>query len=612
MCATNDNTRDDIADETIRACLDTKQSKSFFLFAGAGSGKTRSLVKALNHINTSMGRDLKLSGKRVAVITYTNAARDEITRRVQFNSLFDISTIHSFSWNLISPYTDDIRQLLKCEIGTKVNELTRKQASAKNKTAKTYQDNEKKIRKYEQRLERLAKIKRFIYSPEGNNTEQNSLDHAEVIKLTAQLLSNNETLQKILIDKYPILLIDESQDTKKELMDVFLQIQCCYPSRFAIGLFGDTMQRIYTDGKDNMVAAIPDSWEKPVKIMNHRSRKRIVELCNSIRSGVDGIQQRAREDRPGGIVRVFVTESPDFYQTEQAVLTQMSQITHDDEWLSRNSVKCLTIEHKLAAARLGFLPFYEPLYSVNSYKQGLLDGSLSVIGVLTRILIPLHKAVMCNNQSEIMRIIRNNSVEFAKRRDDISPEVLTSLNEFISEITQCWTNADPSCRELVELVYRKNVFPLSEDLVRLIDNPPAPTDEEYSKFANLEKALSACFSQVEHYFEYISGNASFDTHQGIKGLEFNRVMVIIDDRSSRGTTFSYDKLFGIAEKSKTDIENEKAGRETTLDRTKRLLYVTCSRAKESLAIVYYTENVAVAVERICQSGWFEPEEITAI
>lgn len=156
-----------------------------------------------------------------------------------------------------------------------------------------------------------------------------------------------------------------------------------------------------------------------------------MELCNSIRSDVDGIQQQAREDRPGGIVHVFVTGSPDFCRTEQVVRTQMSQIAHDDGWLSSSNVKCLTIEHKLAAARLGFLPFYEPLYNVNSYKQGLLDGSLSVIGVLTRILIPLHKAVMCNNQAEIMRIIRNNSVEFTKNRGAITTEALTSLNEFI-------------------------------------------------------------------------------------------------------------------------------------------------------------------------------------
>ena len=90
------------------------------------------------------------------------------------------------------------------------------------------------------------------------------------------------------------------------------------------------------------------------------------------------------------------------------------------------------------------------------------------------------------------------------------------------------------------------------------------------------------------------------------------MMVIIDDASSRGNTFSYDKLFGIAEKSDADCENEKYGKETTLDRTKRLLYVTCSRAKNSLAIVYYTDNVDLAAERILQSGWFHADEIVKL
>ena len=97
MCLINDNNRDDNVDEAIQACLSSTPYRSFFLFAGAGSGKTRSLVKALNHINSTIGRDLKLSGRRVAVITYTNAARDEIARRAQYNSLFEISTIHSFA-----------------------------------------------------------------------------------------------------------------------------------------------------------------------------------------------------------------------------------------------------------------------------------------------------------------------------------------------------------------------------------------------------------------------------------------------------------------------------------------------------------------------------------
>ena len=39
-----DDNRDSAADSIIQSCLNIKNPKSFFLFAGAGSGKTRSLV----------------------------------------------------------------------------------------------------------------------------------------------------------------------------------------------------------------------------------------------------------------------------------------------------------------------------------------------------------------------------------------------------------------------------------------------------------------------------------------------------------------------------------------------------------------------------------------
>lgn len=88
--------------------------------------------------------------------------------------------------------------------------------------------------------------------------------------------------------------------------------------------------------------------------------------------------------------------------------------------------------------------------------------------------------------------------------------------------------------------------------------------------------------------------------------------MIIDDCSARGTTFSYNKLFGIEEKSETDRENEREGKETTIDRTKRLLYVTCSRAMDSLAIVYYTDNATAAAEKMLQAGWFCQDEIVVL
>ena len=47
-------------------------------------------------------------------------------------------------------------------------------------------------------------------------------------------------------------------------------------------------------------------------------------------------------------------------------------------------------------------------------------------------------------------------------------------------------------------------------------------------------------------------DAPFDTHQGVKGLEFPRVFVVIDDEAARGFMFSYEKLFGARAMTSTD------------------------------------------------------------
>jgi len=90
------------------------------------------------------------------------------------------------------------------------------------------------------------------------------------------------------------------------------------------------------------------------------------------------------------------------------------------------------------------------------------------------------------------------------------------------------------------------------------------------------------------------------------------VMVVISDEEARGFLFSYDKLMGIKAKSKTDLDNEAAGNDTSIARTRRLFYVTCSRAEESLAIVYYSENPEAARGALIESGWFGEEEIETL
>ncbi|MBF4228033.1 ATP-dependent helicase, partial [Vibrio anguillarum] len=90
---------------------------------------------------------------------------------------------------------------------------------------------------------------------------------------------------------------------------------------------------------------------------------------------------------------------------------------------------------------------------------------------------------------------------------------------------------------------------------------------------------------------YIDENSIFRTHQGVKGNEFERVMVVMDDDEAGGFLFSYEQYFGAKELSQASQKKRDAGEETGLDRTRRLFYVTSTRAKNSLAHVIYTSDV---------------------
>lgn len=54
---------------------------------------------------------------------------------------------------------------------------------------------------------------------------------------------------------------------------------------------------------------------------------------------------------------------------------------------------------------------------------------------------------------------------------------------------------------------------------------------------SLREVLGAPFSQIEHYIDYVGDTGAFDTHQGVKGLDFERVLVVLDDSDARGFLF---------------------------------------------------------------------------
>jgi DNA helicase-2/ATP-dependent DNA helicase PcrA len=89
-------------------------------------------------------------------------------------------------------------------------------------------------------------------------------------------------------------------------------------------------------------------------------------------------------------------------------------------------------------------------------------------------------------------------------------------------------------------------------------------------------------------------------------------MVILDDNEARGFMFSYDKLFGAKATTSTDIKNEEEGKETSIDRTRRLFYVTCSRAQSSLTVVVYTRERDKIIDHLQNLQWFDDCKIIEI
>lgn len=608
---------DDHVEAEIQRCFSGDDPKNFFVLAGAGSGKTRSLINTMSFINDNMGKWLSDNGKKAAVITYTNAAVEEISRRMQYNPIFAVSTIHSFLWELIKNYTDDIKEWLKSRIQAKIDELNKEIPRCRSKDTADKKQEERE--RTTDRLNKIQKANHFVYSPDSDNQEVNSLNHEEVVKIGCFFIENKPIMQKILISQYPIILIDECQDTKKELIDAInsvIEKRQNPQDKFIVGMFGDTMQRIYLDGKDNLEKSLFGSWEKPVKVMNHRSAKRIVQLANSIRGTIDDQKQQERSDAPEGTVRLFIADNAsDKELIEKKAAAYMAEETKDEKWNDDSEYKSLILEHSMAASRLRFSDLFEPLNDSKCFSTSLRNGTISELSFLSKVISPLVAAYKAGDNFEVTGIVKRHSPLlkndlFSGQTDQLA--ILKEVRKAVDSLMSLWdNNKDPSCLEILRSINSTGLFIPSNkgEVEKILD---CSADEKSNRIIALNKALSVPFSTLEKYSMYVTDKTRFATHQGIKGLEFPRVMVIIDEEKAKGKSFSYEKLFGAKPLTDTDIKNQNEHKDNSISRTARLFYVTCTRARESLAIVAYTGNVKMVRETALSQKWFNEDEIVEL
>jgi DNA helicase-2/ATP-dependent DNA helicase PcrA len=627
---------DDRVDATIESCLNPADPQSFFLYAGAGSGKTRSLKDALEAFRVNHGANFRRIGKKIAVITYTNAAADEIAERVGEDALFPISTIHSFCWKHIQSYHADIQAWLLATLPEDLADLHDKQAKGRAGT-KAAQDRERAIASTMKRLEWLSVPRRFTYNPNGDNFGADSLSHSEVLKITAAFIETKPSMQAVLVNKYPFLLIDESQDTNKGLLEAFFALAAANVGKFAIGLFGDTMQRIFLDGHPELERLVPKEWARPAKRLNHRSPQRVIALGNVLRSAIDGQTQLARDDSTAGIVRLFIAASDlaDKLAFERSVRAKMAELCGDPEWEREAAVKALMLEHHMAAARAGFLEMFQALDRDTRLGTGLRTGELAGLRLFTERVAPLVSAARAEDDFALMAHLRATSPLLKRSAIMASPapeNPLLPIRSGVQALLSLDLDGDATFLDVLQCVAEHQLFEVPAALrpFMLAAQPslasgadavdPAHDEQEPAEVEEAAEAspasleawrtfLETPYRQTVPYAEYIGDHGCFGTHQGVKGLEFDRVLAVLDDSDARGFLFSYEKLLEAKPLSDADRRHLAEATDGGVIRTRRLLYVTCTRARKSLALIAYTENPDAVAAAVVKHEWFTPGEI---
>lgn len=610
-------------DAALHQRLAGNANRHFVMVAGAGSGKTTSLVKALAQIERTQGPSLRRNGQQVACITYTEVAAAEILGDVGNDGLFHVSTIHSFLWKVVKPFQNDIRAWVANRLREKISKEQEKIDSSRTRAA-TKDRAAGNIERYGRQLTEVGEVNSFRYGA-GSDYLNGVLGHSDILKIGADFIAGHALMQAILPRRFPVIFVDESQDTDKDFVEALRQVAQAAPVDFCLGFFGDPVQKIYMQGAGPIRPE--EDWVALEKPENFRCPQAVLRVINRIRSEDDGLEQtRGRhiavdgEEVPvEGSARVLILPADERRQERlEEARRWLAEQDGDEGWLEEEDegvLRLLVLVHRMAATRLGFSNLYGALNdrSPEELSSGLVDGTAWVVRPFLTYLLPLVLARREGREFEVMRLLRKYCPRF--QSDALAAvdtaEVLNDLRERIGQLAAMLSADDCDARigDVMRLVSDGGLLALDERYVDLINiyvdeaesvADPAPYN------AGL-RFMQCDASELWGYRKYIEKMSPFATQQGIKGAEFDKVIVVVDDQEGRTNTFSYGKYFGVTEPSDTDRANIAANKDSVVDRTRRLFYVCCSRALSDLVVVIFAEDKVRMHHSLLEKGFFDPD-----
>ena len=608
---------DTSADAELRRLLDAEPRGGFILVAGAGSGKTTSLVKALAHVIAARGDELQARTQQVACITYTEIAAREIQDDVGNSDLVHVSTIHSFLWRVVKPFHKDIAVWVEAHLRKKLAEAEAKQANSSSRTRASVRDSASaSIERYRRHLDALPNVTRYRYGV-GADYRRGILGHSDILAMVPDLIMERPLLARLVAAQFPYIFVDESQDTFKAVVESLKHVERLGQGKVCLGFFGDPMQQIYQTGVGEI--SPEPGWVTLKKPENFRSAEKILTVINRVRADADGLTQVSglpTEQRRSGEVYFFVLPADNSRTRNlERVRNWLTEHSSSGGWMgdaASEGAKILMIVHKMAARRLGFLDLYNAFHLSGSRLRDAFDeGSAWPLTPFMNVIMPLCSAGNGKPSSEVA-ILRKYSTVLSDESlgKNTLEAALSAAREAVTQLRNIVAVAGAgSVGRALRVAFNAGLIDPDPRLSAYLYAEGNGSDSlDSGNFPVLDAFMRRDVAELWGYIEYLGNQSPYSTQHGTKGSEFPRVIVVIDDDEGQFPLYSYEKLLGLRELSTRDEENQASGSDSVIERTRRLLYVCISRAMNALAVVLFAADVEAAIAALKASGLPGTEE----
>jgi len=568
----------EIALKKLYAAIDNK--KNFRFEAGAGAGKTFSLIRGLKYLIEKESATLLKSNKQIACITFTNVAVDEIIGRIDHNPVVFAGTIHAFCWSLIQGL-----QKQMCDYIPTISD------------------------KWQKRIEDAGGIRRkkIIYDLGYPIVTEKEiyLHHDDVIKIATFFLENDK-FRSFLFSRFPIIFIDEYQDTNKEFANSIVKNIIENDNRFLIGLFGDHWQKIYGSSACGLITASDDKLEVIGKNANFRSDKKIVDSLNRMRPE---LPQSEVDPNSEGNISVFHSNTWSGSRRDDSPWKEdlpaevahkylektKSELVKEGWSFEPEKTKILMLTNNVLAVEQG----YSSIASIFSYTDEYIKKENHYISFLIDIVEPVCTLYKNKKYGEMFKTMGIGTFKMRKQEDKITwNKDLTGL----IDLKEIGTIGDVI--EYLKTTKRPRIITKVEDDEKKLEQYLLLEDGEekdkasdfYNKISRLK---SIPYSEVVSLSNYLDDKTPFSTKHGVKGAQFENVLVVC----GRGwNNYNWNDFLEWYR-----LDKPPKGKEDAYERNRNLFYVGCSRPQKRLALLFTQKLSSSALETLKE--WFGVDNI---